>query len=246
VELSFWAKTSGTWINAASVLLGTGLGLMLHGRLSLKLRQTVVQGVGLTTLFIGFLMAKSLTDESLGQGGVVLGLLAIALGGALGEALGIEAGLEAVGERVKAAVRGGGRFTEGFLTASLLFCVGPMTVIGALNNGLLGDPSLLLVKATLDGISSIALAATLGVGVGFSVFVLLIYQIGLSLLAGALGGVLPDPAHDPRVLLATGVGGLMVIGIGLNLVEATRVRVGSFLPALFLAPLFVWLWYLVS
>lgn len=246
MELSFWAKTSGTWINAASVLLGTGLGLLLHGRLSLKLRQTVVQGVGLTTLFIGFLMAKSLTDESLGQGGVVLGLLAIALGGALGEALGIEAGLEAVGERVKAAVRGGGRFTEGFLTASLLFCVGPMTVIGALNNGLLGDPSLLLVKATLDGISAIALAATLGVGVGFSVIVVLLYQIGLSLLAGALGGVLPDPAHDPRVLLTTGVGGLMVIGIGLNLVEATRVRVGSFLPALFLAPLFAWLWDLVS
>jgi len=238
VELSFWAKTSGTWINAAAVLLGSALGVFLHGRVPLKLRRTVVQGVGLTTIFIGFLMANSIPKAKAGPvDGVILALLAMAIGGALGEALGIEEGIERLGEGIKRAVKGGGSFTEGFVTASVLFCVGPMTLIGAFNNGLLGDPSLLLVKSALDGISSIALAASLGIGVAASVLVVLGYQLGLSLLAGSLAAFIPDPAADPRVLLATGVGGLMVIGVGLNLVEATKIRVAAFLPSLFLAPL---------
>ncbi len=244
MELSFWAKTSGTWVNAAAVLLGSALGLFLHGRVPLKLRRTVVQGVGLTTVFIGFLMAGSIPKVKAGPvDGVILALLAMAAGGALGEALGLEEGIERLGEGIKRAVKGGGSFTEGFVTASVLFCVGPMTLIGALNNGLLGDPSLLLVKSALDGISSIALAASLGVGVAASVLVVLGYQLGLSLLAASLAAFVPDPAADPRVLLATGVGGLMVIGVGLNLLEAARIRVAAFLPALFLAPL---LWALAE
>jgi len=239
VELSFWAKTSGTWVNAATVVLGSAVGVYLHGRVPLKLRRTVVQGVGLTTLFIGFAMARSIAQGRAGPvDGVILALLAMALGGALGEWMGIEEGIERLGQGIKRAVRGGGSFTEGFVTASVLFCVGPMTLIGAFNNGLLGDPSLLLVKSALDGISSMALAASLGVGVAASVLVVLGYQLGLSLLAGALTALVPDPAHDPRVLLATGVGGLMVVGVGLNLLEAARIRVAAFLPALFLAPLF--------
>ena len=244
MELSFWAKTSGTWVNAAAVLLGSALGLFLHGRVPLKLRRTVVQGVGLTTVFIGFLMAGSIPKVKAGPvDGVILALLAMAAGGALGEALGLEEGIERLGEGIKRAVKGGGSFTEGFVTASVLFCVGPMTLIGAFNNGLLGDPSLLLVKSALDGISSIALAASLGVGVAASVLVVLGYQLGLSLLAASLAAFVPDPAADPRVLLATGVGGLMVIGVGLNLLEAARIRVAAFLPALFLAPL---LWALAE
>ncbi len=244
MELSFWAKTSGTWINAAAVLLGSALGVFLHGRVPLKLRRTVVQGVGLTTIFIGFLMAGSIPKAKAGPvDGVILALLAMAIGGALGEALGIEEGIERLGEGIKRAVRGGGSFTEGFVTASVLFCVGPMTLIGAFNNGLLGDPSLLLVKSALDGISSIALAASLGIGVAASVLVVLGYQLGLSLLAASLAAFVPDPATDPRVLLATGVGGLMVIGVGLNLVEAAQIRVAAFLPALLLAPL---LWALAK
>ena len=212
MELTLLDKLSGTLANAATVALGTGLGLVLRGRLPERMARIMVQGVGLTTLFIGLSMAQ-----------------------ALGEAK----GLEGLGERIKRAVPGGGSFTEGFVPASLLFCVGPMTLLGAIQNGLVGDPSLLLLKATLDGLSAIALTSSFGVGVGFSVLVTLLYQGGVALLAGTLSQALPDPAQDPRVLLVTGVGGLMILGIGINLLGLTRVRVASFLPALLLAPL-VW------
>ena len=136
-------------------------------------------------------------------------------------------------------MRGGGSFTEGFVAASLLFCVGPMTLLGAIQNGLTVDASLLFLKATLDGLSAIALTSSFGVWVGFSVLVILLYQGGVALLAGTLSQALPDPAQDPRVLLVTGVGGLMILGIGINLLGLTRVLVASFLPALLLSPL-VW------
>jgi len=236
VEL--WLRTSGTWINAATVLIGTVVGLLLRGRLPERIQQIMVQGVGLMTLFIGISMAASLGKAKAGRiDGVVLGLLALVIGGVLGEWWRIEDGLEAVGERLKRAVRGGGRFTEGFLAASLLFCVGPLTLIGALNNGLSGDATLLVIKATLDGLSSIALSSVFGVGVGFAILVILIYQGGVSLAAGLLASVIPDPANDVRIALITGVGGVMILGIGINLLELRRIRVASFLPGLFLAPL---------
>ena len=239
MELTLLDKLSGTLANAATVALGTGLGLVLRGRLPERMARIMVQGVGLTTLFIGLSMAQALGEAKGGAvDGVVLGLVALVLGGLLGEWARLEEGLEGLGERIKRAVRGGGSFTEGFVAASLLFCVGPMTLLGAIQNGLVGDPSLLL-KATLDGLSAIALTSSFGVGVGFSVLVILLYQGGVALLAGTLSQALPDPAQDPRVLLVTGVGGLMILGIGINLLGLTRVRVASFLPALLLAPL-VW------
>lgn len=238
MELGLLAKLSGTLANAATVLLGTLLGFLLRGRLPERMGRIMVQGVGLTTLFIGLSMAGALGRAQGGAvDGVVLGLLALVLGGLMGEGLRLEEGLEALGERLKQAVRGGGSFTEGFVAASLLFCVGPMTLVGALQNGLTGDPHLLLLKATLDGLSAIALTASFGVGVGASVLVILLYQGGVALLAGVLAQALPDPAQDPRVLLVTGVGGLMILGIGINLLGLGRVRVASFLPALLLAPI---------
>ncbi|WP_018112328.1 DUF554 domain-containing protein [Thermus igniterrae] len=238
MELSLLDKLSGTLVNAATVTLGTGLGLLLRGRLPERMARILVQGVGLTTLYIGLSMAAALGRAKGGAvDGVVLGLLSLVLGGLLGEWWRIEEGLEGLGERIKRAVRGGGRFTEGFLAASLLFCVGPMTLLGSIQNGLSGDASLLLLKATLDGLSAIALTSSFGIGVGFSVLVILAYQGGVALLAGTLSQALPDPAGDPRVLLITGVGGLMVLGVGINLLGLTKVRVGAFLPALLLAPL---------
>lgn len=247
MELTLLDKLSGTLANAATVTLGTGLGLILRGRLPERMARIMVQGVGLTTLFIGFSMAGVLSKAKGGAiDGVVLGLIALVLGGLLGEWGRLEEALEGIGEKIKQAVKGGGSFTEGFVAASLLFCVGPMTLLGSIQNGLTGDASLLLLKATLDGLSSIALTSSFGIGVGFSVPVILIYQGGLALLAGTLAQALPDPAADPRVLLVTGVGGLMVLGVGINLLGLTRVRVGSFLPALLLAPLVWWLADLLS
>jgi uncharacterized membrane protein YqgA involved in biofilm formation len=241
MSLDFWAKTSGTWINVATVLLGTGLGLVLRGRLPLKMQQIITQGLGLITLFVGFSMAGSINNVESRIDGVILALLAIVVGGLLGEWWRLEDRLEATGNWLKRRFKGKGSFTEGFMAASLLFCVGPMTLIGSLNNGLTGDNTLLLLKAVMDGLASIALTSSFGIGVGFSVLIVLLYQGGVSLAAGLLAQTLADPATSPTVLLITGVGGLMILGLGLNLLEVARVRVASLLPALLLAPLLTWL-----
>lgn len=234
----FWFRTSGTWLNATTVLLGTLLGLALAGRLPERMRRIMIQGVGLVTLVIGVGMARALDDAGAGRiDGVVLGLLATVGGGLLGEWWRLEERLEGLGERLKARFGGGGGFTEGFVAASLLFCVGPLTLLGSLNNGLTGDTSLLGVKSTLDGLAAVALTGAYGIGVGFSLPVILVYQGGVSLAAGALAEVIPDPASDPRVLLATGVGGVLVLGLGINLLELAKIRVAAFLPALALVPL---------
>ncbi len=239
MDLSLLAKTDGTLVNVATVLLGSLAGVLLRNRLSIRMQKIIVQGVGLVTLFIGLSMAAALKQGGAGAiDGVILGLLALVVGGLLGEALLLEDRLEQLGDMLKRRFRGGGGFTEGFVAASLLFCIGPMTLIGSINNGLIGDANLLLVKSTLDGLSSLALAASFGPGVAASALVVLLYQGGLSLAAGSLAAALPDPASDPRVLLVTGVGGLMILGLGINLLELTRIRVASFLPALLLAPLF--------
>lgn len=237
----FWTKTSGTWINVATVLIGTGLGLLLRGRLPLNMQRIITQGLGLITLFVGFSMAGSLDKIDSQIDGVILALLAIVVGGLLGEWWQIELRLEAVGNWLKGSFSGKGSFTEGFMAASLLFCVGPLTLIGSLNNGLTGDNTLLLLKAVMDGLAAVALTSSFGIGVGFSALIILLYQGGVSLAAGLLAQSLPDPATSPGVLLITGVGGLMILGLGLNLLEVARIRVASLLPALLLAPALVWL-----
>ena len=240
--MSLWAQTSGTIVNVVAVLLGSAAGLALSQRLPQRTVTVVMQAIGLTTVFIGVASAWDLTRVD-GPPGVIVALLGLAAGGALGEALGIESGLDRLGERLKRRFRGSGRFTEGFVTATLLFCVGPLTLIGAIQNGLVGDAEFLLLKSALDGLAALALATTFGVGVMASTLVIAIYQGGLSLGAGALAAWLPDPASDPRVLLVNGVGGLMIIGLGLGLLEIVKVRVASMLPALLLV---VPLWWAIG
>jgi len=241
--LDFWIKTSGTWINVVTVLAGTGLGLLLRGRLPMRMQRIIIQGVGLITLLIGLSMAASLTEVRAGVvDGVILGLLALVIGGLLGEWWQLEAVLEAVGDWLKQRFQGKGSFTEGFVAASLLFCVGPLALLGSINNGLIGDNTLLTLKASMDGLAAIALTSSFGMGVGFSALSILVYQGGISLGAGWLAQALPeDPTASPLVLVTTGVGGLMILGLGLNLLEMTNIRVASFLPALLLAPLIYWL-----
>ena len=235
--MNFLDQTSGTLVNIVTVLLGSGLGLLLRGRLPERIVTVVMQAIGLTTLLIGVLNAMDLTlvDE---PPGIIVGLIALALGGAVGEWLRIEEGLEGLGEALKKRFKGQGRFTEGFVAASLLFCVGPLTLIGSIQNGLVGDDSFLLLKSTLDGFASLALSATFGFGVIFSTLVIALYQGALSLGAGLFANLIPDPASDPRVLLINGVGGLMILGLGLGLLEIKRLRVASLLPSLVFAVVF--------
>ncbi|GBF05275.1 hypothetical protein DAERI_040035 [Deinococcus aerius] len=251
--MSLLAQLSGTLINVTTVLIGTVLGLTLGGRLPERTQRTLLQTLSLVTLFIGLDMAGNLNRVTGGPiPGVILALIALALGAVIGEALGIEEGLARLGETLRRRFRGGGRFTEGFVAASLLFCIGPMTVVGGIQNGLTGDSSTYVLKSTLDGIASLALAGAYGIGVGFSALTVLLLQGGISLAAGAfasglLGGADPGVLKtNPYVLLVTGTGGLTIVGIAWNLMlgglgwEDRRVRVGSLLPALLLAPLVLW------
>ncbi len=242
--MNFFARTSGTWINMAAVALGTAIGLLGGKRLPERLGRTLMQVLGLVTLCVGLKMTAAL--DSLHSGplpGVIVALVSLAVGALMGEALQIEDRLTQLGEAARRRLGGGGRFTEGFVTASLLFCVGPMAIVGSIQNGLVFDSRMLVLKSTLDGIASVALAGVYGVGVGLSMLVLGIFQGGMSLGAGWLARALPDPATDPRVLLVSGTGGLLVAGIGVNLllaglgIEDRRLRLGSMLPALAVAPI---------
>jgi uncharacterized membrane protein YqgA involved in biofilm formation len=239
-----FARTSGTWINIAAVGVGTAIGVAAGARLPERLGRTLMQVLGLVTLFVGLGMARLLDGVRSGPlPGVIIALVGLAMGALVGEVLGIEERLSAFGEAARRRLGGGGRFTEGFVTASLLFCIGPMAIVGSLQNGLALDPRTLVLKSTLDGIAAVALAGVYGIGVGLSAVPLLALQGGVSVGAAALAQVLPDPATDPRILVVSGAGGLLVAGIGVNLllaglgIEHRKLRLGSMLPALVIAPL---------
>jgi uncharacterized membrane protein YqgA involved in biofilm formation len=229
---------TGTLINVATVLVGGSLGLLFGSRLPDRLKTTIVAGLGLFTAAIGLRMFILNTDNPL----IVLGsLLAGAL---LGEWWRIEDGLQSLGnwlERRFARANGGSQasdgrslFVRGFLTASLLFCVGPMTILGSLQDGLSGDYSTLATKAVLDGFAALAFASSLGPGVLFSAVVILLYQGGLSLLAGQLSPLMTDRMMAEM----TATGGVLLVGIAVSsLLGLKPIRVGNFLPALALAPL---------
>jgi len=240
--LDFWTKTSGTWINIFAIACGTSLGLIMRGRFLAQVLPILKQAIGLITMFVSINMANSLLKVKAGAlDGVILSLIALIIGGVIGELSQIEKHLENIGDWLKAKFKGKGKFTEGFVAASLLFCIGPMAIIGSLNNGLTGDNNLLALKSALDGFISIVFASTYGIGVGFSALPVGLYQGLMSVLAGNLAQSLPDPANAQPVLIITGVGGLMLLGLGLNLLELAKVRVASFLPALAIAPLVYWL-----
>lgn len=226
---------TGTWINVGAVLLGSFTGLALRRALPERMAETVLQGVGLAVLLIGAQM--SLKSEN-----VMVPLFSLALGAVIGEALGLEASLQRLGQglqRRMAPLDPGGRFTEAFVTSTLLFLVGPMAIVGAINDGLLDDPTLLITKSLLDGITSLALASSLGVGVVFSALPLLLYQGGIALAAGAAQALFTDPV----VREMTATGGLLVVGIGVNMLRLGILRVGNLLPSLVVAVAIArWLW----
>jgi uncharacterized protein len=221
---------TGTLINTATVIVGSTLGTFLRSRFPDRVRQMVIWGVGLVSLVIGLQMSLA-TKNIL----VVLGSLLT--GGIIGELVRLYEGLNRLGDMLQAQLTNekDSAFSKGFVTASLLFCVGPMTILGSIQDGLSGDYTLLATKSILDGFASLALAASMGWGVLFAALTVLVYQGGLTLGAGLMKTLLTEP----MVAEMTATGGTLILAIGLNLLDLTTIRVANFLPALVVAPLVV-------
>ena len=224
----------GSIINAVAIILGGGLGLLLSNRLSEKLRHTIMSMLGLFTLAYG--MSLFLQTRN-----VMVVLASLLIGVLLGEWWRIEEGVEALGTFFEKRFNRAGesesaRFIRGFMTTSLLFVIGPMAILGSIQDGLTGDMRTLVIKAVLDGFAAMAFASSLGLGVLFSSIPVLIYQGAITLLARQVQMVMTDAMMTEMVA----AGGVLLLAISISsLLELRRIRVGSFLPALVLAPLLV-------
>lgn len=230
---------TGTLLNVVAVLAGTTLGVLAGSRVPSRMGQTLTTGLGLFTALLGVSMGlRIFTDPAVQPGDELAILGGLLAGAAIGELLRLHDGLEAMGAWFQRRLAGEGsasRVSEAFVTASLVFCAGPLTILGSLDNGLRGDVTLLAVKSLLDGVASIAFAAALGAGVYLSAITVLVVQ---GTIAG--GAFLLRDAMDERTILGiTAVGGLILMGVALRLLDLKPVRVASFLPALLLAPLFL-------
>ncbi|MCU0266374.1 MAG: DUF554 domain-containing protein [Actinomycetia bacterium] len=236
---------AGTALNVATILVGTSIGVALGHRLPQRTRDVVTDGLGLVTLMVAALNVASVLDPSfrsaVGTGGPVLVVLgAVLLGGIVGSLLRLESRLEGLGGVLQRRLgRGSGdsetrrRFVEGFVTSSLVFCVGPLAILGALSDGLGTGIDQLALKATLDGFASIAFAASLGWGVAASVLPVVIVQGSFTVAGVLLGGLLPAA----EVAAITATGGLLLVGVALRLLRIRPLPVGDLLPALVVAPL---------
>ena len=233
---------TGTILNTAAILLGGLLGLRFGKLLPEKSRETIIIGIGLFTIGISVSMFLN-TNNSL----IVLGGLLI--GGLLGEYLQIETRLNQLGLRLEKLFNGkssvpssGSSFVRGFMTSSVIFCIGPLAILGAIQDGLVGDYQLLAIKSVMDGFTAFALASTLGIGVLFSAPIVFLYQGGFSLLAFQLQGIMSQVMIDEM----TATGGLLLIGLAISsLLEIKPIRVSNFLPSLVISPLIVYILSLI-
>lgn len=241
----------GTLVNAMTVLLGTLVGTLVGHRLPERTRTVVTDGLGLVTLLIAGTSAAAVGDDVLsdavgGAAPMLIVLGSVLVGGIVGSLLRLEDRIEALGgvlqrAAVRRVARSGGpadtaereRFVQGFVISSLVFCVGPLTILGSINEGLGNGADQLLLKSALDGFASIAFAASFGWGVGASVVSLVAIQGGLTALGAGLGSFVPDP----HLAALTATGGLLLVGVALRLLDLKQVRVADLLPALVVAPL---------
>ena len=258
---------TGTLLNVVAIVLGALLGVALGGRLRDRVRGTLTDVLGLFVVVLGIADAletfgPELTD-ALGRAGVLVVLGSLLVGGIVGELLDVEARLATLGERLRDRVLPSEeqapepsgpdrdvleepfvpqdprhRFVEGFVVTTLIVCVGPLAVLGALQDGLTGNYQLLAVKGVLDGSIAVAFASVLGIGVAFAALPLLVWQGAIALVAMLVG----DVVTEPMVAAITAVGGFLVIGIGLRLLEVRSIRVANLLPGLLIAPAVVALW----
>jgi hypothetical protein len=213
---------TGSLVNAAAIIAGSLIGALLHGRFPERVRTIVFQGLGLCVLLIGVQMALKVDN-------ILILIFSVLLGGLLGELLDLEGLFERLATRFKALVRSKDTgFTDGLITASLIFCIGAMAIIGSFDEGIRGDPTVLYTKSILDGFASVALASTYGLGVLFSFIPVLLYQGGLTLFAGFF-----QQHFSPQLIAQlTSTGGVLILGIGLTLLDIKRVKLSNLLPAL--------------
>ena len=237
---------TGTVVNVATVLLGSTAGVLLGNRLPVRTRDVVTDALGLVTLLIAGTSAISVLDPALARAVgtsapmlIVLGSLLV--GGITGSLLRLEARVESLGGRLQRRLSGETgsverhRFVEGFVTASLLFCTGPLTILGSLDDGLGNGADQLYLKAVLDGFAAIAFAASFGWGVAASALTVIVVQGGLTVVGALLGDVLPA-AH---LAALTATGGLLLVGVALRLLRIREIPVADLLPALVVAPVLV-------
>lgn len=225
----------GTLINVAAILLGGFIGLFVKKGLNQKLMDSVMKAIGVAVMFVGISGAltgllKITEGGKIETSGTMLMIISLILGTFIGELLKIEDRLENVGEKLKKAVKAknSGNFVEGFVTTTLIFCVGAMAIVGSLEDGLTGDFSMLAAKSVLDGIMAIIVASTMGIGVLFSAIPVFIYQGAITLLAEFISPIL----SDSLVLNLSYIGSALIFGIGVNQVFGKKIKTGNMLPAL--------------
>lgn len=237
----------GTVVNVVAVLAGSTIGVLLGNRLPTRTRDVVTDALGLVTLLIAGTSAMAVLDDDLagevgGSAPMLIVLGALLVGGIVGSLLRLEARVEGFGGWLQGRLAGDEassaerhRFIEGFVVSSLVFCTGPLTILGSLNDGLGNGAEQLILKSALDGFAAIAFAASFGWGVAASVVTIVVVQGSLTLLGLALGDVLPDP----HLAAITATGGLLLVGVALRLLRVREIPVADLLPALLVAPLLV-------
>ncbi|MEF9879839.1 MAG: DUF554 domain-containing protein, partial [Clostridia bacterium] len=228
----------GTLINCAAILVGSALGLLLRKGIKQSMAQTVMQGIGLSVILIG-LMGAIKTQNTL------LVILSMVLGGVLGTLLDLDAKMNKLGafaqRKLCKGAAEGSTFAKGFVTASLVFCVGAMAVVGALDSGIRGDHSTLIAKAALDGVAAIVFSSSMGAGVMLAALPVFIYQGGIALLGTAVAPLLSNAV----IAEMSAVGGLLIVGIGINMLLDQNIKVANLLPAIIIPflyyPLYQWI-----
>ena len=220
----------GTIVNCITIAVGCFLGLVAKGKIPERIGDTIMKGLALCTMYIGISGALEGTDT-------LQMIISIAVGALIGEIIDIDKWLEKLGAFLESKFNKEGKsgsIAQGFITSSLLFCVGAMAIVGSLESGLKGDNTTLFTKSILDGISSIIFTSTLGIGGIFSIGTVLIYQGGIAICAGMLSNVLSSVV----ITNMSAVGGLLILGLGLNMLGVTKIKIANMLPAIFIPIIF--------